>query len=202
MDKEIIEQPDYTEVRDDRIRTVICKLMSEMLDNPDEHGIYPTSKFMWKMETFILSLLSTPSEPAKAEPVKGCWEDDPEIAELIHGKHAEQPKPVRQDDGEFTTIVRTYATMCLAQSDEWREEHLAECMIQYGDYLGEACDRLDAQAKEIEKLKEQKQSPSRERLEQAIANEYAARTREESYKKDVDRLTARLKELEPKGIQE
>lgn len=46
---------DYTEIRDDRIRGVICKLMSEMLDNPDENGIYPTSEFMWKIETFILA---------------------------------------------------------------------------------------------------------------------------------------------------
>ena len=45
---------DYTEIRDDRIRSKICTLMSEMLDNPDESGIYPTSKFMWEMETFIL----------------------------------------------------------------------------------------------------------------------------------------------------
>jgi hypothetical protein len=48
-------EPDYTEIRDDRIRTKICELMSEMLDNPDEHDIYPTSRFMWKMETFILA---------------------------------------------------------------------------------------------------------------------------------------------------
>lgn len=33
--------------------------MSEMLDNPDEHGLYPTSKFMWKMETAILNRIST-----------------------------------------------------------------------------------------------------------------------------------------------
>ncbi len=46
---------DYAEIRDDRIRSKICTLMSEMLDNPDEHGIYPTSKFMWEMETFILA---------------------------------------------------------------------------------------------------------------------------------------------------
>jgi len=46
---------DYTEIRVQRIRGTICKLMSEMLDNPDENGIYPTSRFMWKMETFILS---------------------------------------------------------------------------------------------------------------------------------------------------
>ena len=48
------DEIDYTEIRDDRIRGEICRIMSEMLDNPDEHGIYPTSKFMWEMETFIL----------------------------------------------------------------------------------------------------------------------------------------------------
>lgn len=46
---------DYTEIRDERIRSKICELMSEMLDNPDKYEIYPTSKFMWEMETFILS---------------------------------------------------------------------------------------------------------------------------------------------------
>lgn len=50
--------PDYTHIRDDRIRTKVCELMSEMLDNPDEHGIYPTSRFMWKMETFILEQIA------------------------------------------------------------------------------------------------------------------------------------------------
>lgn len=48
------DEQDYTEIRDDRIRSKVCELMSEMLDNPDESGIYPTSRFMWKMETFIL----------------------------------------------------------------------------------------------------------------------------------------------------
>ena len=46
---------DYTDIRDYEIRTKICELMSEMLDNPDQDGIYPTSKFMWEMETYILS---------------------------------------------------------------------------------------------------------------------------------------------------
>ncbi len=50
-----MNEPDYTDIRNDRIRSEICKLMSEMLDNPDERGIYPTSRFMWKMETFILA---------------------------------------------------------------------------------------------------------------------------------------------------
>ena len=52
---ELITLPDYTEICDERIRGEICKLMSEMLDNPDEHGIFPTSRFMWKMESFVLA---------------------------------------------------------------------------------------------------------------------------------------------------
>ncbi len=54
---------DYTEIRDDRIRGEICRLMSEMLDDPDEYGIYPTSRFMWKMETFILAENERPRKP-------------------------------------------------------------------------------------------------------------------------------------------
>lgn len=44
----------YERIRDQRIRGVICKLMSEMLDNPDESGIYPTARFMSKMEAFVI----------------------------------------------------------------------------------------------------------------------------------------------------
>lgn len=47
-------EPDYTIIKDNRIRTKICELMSEMFDNPDKYGIYPTSKFMSKMEDFVL----------------------------------------------------------------------------------------------------------------------------------------------------
>lgn len=50
------KEPDYTEIRDEEIRSKICELMSEMLNNPDEHGIYPTSKFIWKMENYCLEL--------------------------------------------------------------------------------------------------------------------------------------------------
>jgi hypothetical protein len=39
------------------IRTAICRIMSEMLDNPDEHGIYPTTKFMDQMECYIQRLI-------------------------------------------------------------------------------------------------------------------------------------------------
>ncbi len=39
---------DFTVIKDQRIRTKVCKLMSDMLDNPDDCGIYPTSEFMSK----------------------------------------------------------------------------------------------------------------------------------------------------------
>ncbi len=37
----------------DRDRTKICKIISEMLDNPDENGIYPTSTAYTKLELYI-----------------------------------------------------------------------------------------------------------------------------------------------------
>lgn len=55
MNETVGKEPDYTVIKDARIRCNICRLMSEMLDNPNEHGIYPTARFMSKMETFILS---------------------------------------------------------------------------------------------------------------------------------------------------
>ena len=58
-----MNEPDYTEIRDEAIRAEVLEIMSEMLDNPDDIGIYPTSRFLWKMETFILGLL----EVAKQE---------------------------------------------------------------------------------------------------------------------------------------
>jgi len=37
----------------DRDRTEICKIMSDMLDNPDKHGIYPTSTAYTRLEHYI-----------------------------------------------------------------------------------------------------------------------------------------------------
>ena len=37
----------------DKDRTEICKIISEMLDNPDKHGIYPTSTAYTKLELYI-----------------------------------------------------------------------------------------------------------------------------------------------------
>ncbi len=37
----------------DKDRTEICKIISEMLDNPDEYGIYPTSIAYTKLEEYI-----------------------------------------------------------------------------------------------------------------------------------------------------
>lgn len=39
------------------IRKEVCRMTSEMLDNPDQHGIYPTTKFYNDMEQFIRQLL-------------------------------------------------------------------------------------------------------------------------------------------------
>jgi len=37
----------------DKDRTAICNIVSDMLDNPDEHGIYPTSTAFTKLEHYI-----------------------------------------------------------------------------------------------------------------------------------------------------
>lgn len=37
----------------DKDRTAICNIISEMLDNPDEYGIYPTSKCFEQLEFYI-----------------------------------------------------------------------------------------------------------------------------------------------------
>jgi len=46
----------YTKIKNKKIRTEIYKLMSDMLDNPDETGIYPTAKFMSEMEDYCLKI--------------------------------------------------------------------------------------------------------------------------------------------------
>ena len=37
----------------DKDRTAICKIISDMLDNPNEHGIYPTSTAYARLEHYI-----------------------------------------------------------------------------------------------------------------------------------------------------
>lgn len=37
----------------DMDRKVICDIISEMLDNPDKHGIFPTSTAYTKLELYI-----------------------------------------------------------------------------------------------------------------------------------------------------
>ena len=37
----------------DKDRTKICQIISDMLDNPDEYGIYPTSTAYTRLEHYI-----------------------------------------------------------------------------------------------------------------------------------------------------
>ena len=37
----------------DKDRTAICEIISEMLDNPDECGIYPTSECFDQLEKYV-----------------------------------------------------------------------------------------------------------------------------------------------------
>lgn len=44
----------------DILRTAIMRIMSEMLDDPDEHGIYPTGRFMDRIEALLVSMMAAP----------------------------------------------------------------------------------------------------------------------------------------------
>ena len=44
----------------DVLRTAIMRIMSEMLDDPDEHGIYPTGRFMDRIEALLVSMMAAP----------------------------------------------------------------------------------------------------------------------------------------------
>ena len=41
----------------DVLRTAVMRIMSEMLDNPDEHGIYQTGRFMDRIEALLEAMM-------------------------------------------------------------------------------------------------------------------------------------------------
>ena len=47
-------------MNNDVLRTAVMRIMSEMLDNPSENGIYPTGRFMDQIECLIESLMAAP----------------------------------------------------------------------------------------------------------------------------------------------
>ena len=75
-------------------RSEICKIISEMLDNPDESGIYPTSTAFTKLELYI--------KQQKMECLGWCYGyccnlldkgEDPrivEVPELLNQYHCKQ----------------------------------------------------------------------------------------------------------------
>lgn len=74
-------EPDYTVIADHGIRSEIEKHLSEMFDDHDENEIYPTSRFMWRLERYILSelakaKLTTVKEIASVEVVELIVERD------------------------------------------------------------------------------------------------------------------------------
>ena len=42
------------------LRTAICRIMSDMLDNPDENGIYETGRFMDRIEALLVAMMAAP----------------------------------------------------------------------------------------------------------------------------------------------
>jgi hypothetical protein len=54
ISKEIEEVPIPETITEDRAK--ICKIISEMLDNPDKYGIYPTTKCYNEFESLLRSV--------------------------------------------------------------------------------------------------------------------------------------------------
>ncbi len=44
----------------DVLRTAVMRLMSEMLDDPDGHGLYDTGRFMDRIEALLTSMMAAP----------------------------------------------------------------------------------------------------------------------------------------------
>jgi len=42
------------------LRTAIMRIMSEMFDDVDEHGIYPTGRFMDRIQALLESMMAAP----------------------------------------------------------------------------------------------------------------------------------------------
>lgn len=42
------------------LRTAIMRIMSDMLDNPDKHGIYETGRFMDRIEQLVCDMMAAP----------------------------------------------------------------------------------------------------------------------------------------------
>ena len=56
----------------DVLRTAIMRVMSEMLDNPDANGIYPTGRFMDRIEGLLTSMMAAP-EAAHLSGSEALW---------------------------------------------------------------------------------------------------------------------------------
>ena len=70
------------------LRTAIMRIMSEMLDDPDEHGIYQTTRFMDRIEALVDALMAAPEvmQMSGSEAVFGF------AAWLTTGDEFEQPR--------------------------------------------------------------------------------------------------------------
>ena len=86
-------------------RAIVCKIISEMLDNPDDYGIYPTTICYDKLEEYIQS------ECAKHEKV---------IERLIH--YLERSPECHWDSGEECPHIKDDNYTCADCWWEWAYE--------------------------------------------------------------------------------
>ena len=77
------------------LRTAVMRIMSDMLDDPDEHGIYPTGRFMDRIEALLQSMMAAPevTQLSGSEAVFGFvgWLTSADEFEYVSTSHAFGP---------------------------------------------------------------------------------------------------------------
>jgi len=103
-------------MKSNNVRAEISALLTEMLDNPDEHGIYPTTKFMDALEGYIGTIICLRRaggtcmvqfhhDEYKAM-VFGRDENGRQVYALTYGQYGEDEFAVMTDaDGRYITFT-------------------------------------------------------------------------------------------------
>ncbi len=89
----------------------ICKIISKMLDNPDEHGIYPTTECYDAFEAYI--------KQARLSTLQECREiaDDKELAEQIMKAFYRREHHAEPDEKDVAYLTaRMMTALCLMSS--------------------------------------------------------------------------------------
>ena len=98
----------------EEFQTERTRIISEMLDNPDEYGIYPTTKCFEQLDALFDSLSLPPAEGAEAILKEGL--DDGRYADIVDGINIDVKQPFYQ------AIIRYAEDVVAAQQQPTAED--------------------------------------------------------------------------------